>query len=514
MGVRLHRSSIAARIFNIIFLTKLTNIVLWSLAGILTFSTILLIVKSWDWPLIWDAARVHYVCWRILEGCAPYRDIFDVDFPGTYFFQLFVMKVLGKGNLGWRIFDISCLIVINIFIIIYCRPYGKLPSLLGAALFSSFHLYNGPLYAGQRDYYMTTFIIAGIYLAARYFENNLNLYFLSSSGLVLGAAPTIKPHAGIYLLFVLFLILVFSYRSGYRWWAHGILFVICASVFPGVIFFWLWSIGGLDSFFEIVFKYLIPFYSQFKYHSISYALFQRFLKVPLIFEILIICGLGIVDLIIQEKVQIRRLLLIGGVLCGFILYVAQGRNDYQLYPAILFLFLCAVSLIDTLRIKYSPRIYILTLAVVLHLSIGFGYRSIKSFIAEPPHHFKGFQCTEDLILDLQGRVSPSENVQVIDFMSGAIQALYTLHYRQATKFIYDFHFFHNSAHPYIKKLREEFLTELKQKPPIFIIVAKNSWPASGYERLQDFPELVEWIHSNYFLETERECYRLYKKSNK
>ena len=65
--------------------------------------------RSLGWPLVHDAPLMHYVAWRIAEGAVPYRDLFDMNFPGVYLLHLLVVRTLGAGDLPWRLFDLAWL---------------------------------------------------------------------------------------------------------------------------------------------------------------------------------------------------------------------------------------------------------------------------------------------------------------------------------------------------------------------------------------------------------------------
>src|SRR5436309_16072737 len=58
------------------------------------------------WPLIHDIALMHYVAWRIGHGAIPYRDLFDMNQPGTYLIHLAVLRALGGGPLPWPTLDL------------------------------------------------------------------------------------------------------------------------------------------------------------------------------------------------------------------------------------------------------------------------------------------------------------------------------------------------------------------------------------------------------------------------
>ena len=49
---------------------------------------------------------MHYIAWRISEGAVPYRDLFDMNFPGVYLLHLAALKLFGAGDVGWRAFDL------------------------------------------------------------------------------------------------------------------------------------------------------------------------------------------------------------------------------------------------------------------------------------------------------------------------------------------------------------------------------------------------------------------------
>src|SRR5204863_444 len=57
--------------------------------------------------------------------------------------------------------------------------------------------------------------------------------------------------------------------------------------------------------------------------------------------------------------------------------------------------------------------------------------------------------------ELAARLSPGDTVQVLDTSGGGIHALLRLRVTEPTRFVYDFHFFHDTAHPVIRPLRAE-----------------------------------------------------------
>ena len=87
-----------ARIFRIV------------LAASLAISALLFFLWSWRWPLLGDASLIHYIGFLITRGWAPYRDLGDMNMPGSYLIEIAAMHLFGMGSLAWRFFDFTLLI--------------------------------------------------------------------------------------------------------------------------------------------------------------------------------------------------------------------------------------------------------------------------------------------------------------------------------------------------------------------------------------------------------------------
>src|SRR5262249_57344433 len=88
-------------------------------------------------------------------------------------------------------------------------------------------------------------------------------------------------------------------------------------------------------------------------------------------------------------------------------------------------------------------------------------------------------------------------VQVLATTDGGVHALYLLRLRQPTRFLYDFHFYHDVEHPTVRRLRAELLEGLRARPPAAVVLFERGWPAGDYGRLRRFPELAGWLEAGY-----------------
>jgi hypothetical protein len=94
-----------------------------------------------------------------------------------------------------------------------------------------------------------------------------------------------------------------------------------------------------------------------------------------------------------------------------------------------------------------------------------------------------------IVADLDGRIGPEDFVQVLDTTDAGVHALLRLRAVEPTRFIYDFHFYHDRETRMVGRLREEFLGGFDAHPPKFVVLLEPGWPAGGYERVDEFAGL-------------------------
>jgi hypothetical protein len=81
--------------------------------------------------------------------------------------------------------------------------------------------------------------------------------------------------------------------------------------------------------------------------------------------------------------------------------------------------------------------------------------------------------------------------------------------RTATRFLYDFHFFHHADDPRIRALRAELVAGLAARRPAAVVVLEESWPEIGYDRLAAFPELAQVLERSFTLAVTGPGYRIH-----
>jgi hypothetical protein len=82
------------------------RICVYAILAALAASTVYTVLRTLGAPMYRDTPIMHYVAWEILNGSAPYKDVFDMNMPGTYLIHMFIIRVLGPGVLAWHLFNL------------------------------------------------------------------------------------------------------------------------------------------------------------------------------------------------------------------------------------------------------------------------------------------------------------------------------------------------------------------------------------------------------------------------
>src|SRR6202451_2546021 len=92
-------------------------------------------IRTAHWKQVNDPAQLHYLCFLMDHGMAPYRDLLEINMPGIYLVNWGVRHTLGEGSFAWRIFDLSLTGAAAWAMIVIARPYDWLAGVMGATLF-------------------------------------------------------------------------------------------------------------------------------------------------------------------------------------------------------------------------------------------------------------------------------------------------------------------------------------------------------------------------------------------
>jgi len=459
--------------------------------------------RSVSWPLVHDAPLMHYVAWRMAEGAVPYRDLFDMNFPGVYLLHLAVVRALGFGDLAWRLFDLTWLAAAALAAAAFAAPWGRLAAGVAAGSLALYHLAGGAWQAGQRDFLLCPLLLLGALGVARWLERPAGdrRRDLAWGGLALGASMTIKPHTIALAAALGLMIAVTAWRTGSGVTGPLAIFVVGMATAPAAVVLWLALAGALPAWRAILFDYLVPLYLRLGRAAPN--VYRAWIWIPIAGGVL----LSMASALAAGRFRMRHAVAAVGVLYGVAHFVAQGKGwEYHLYPLAAFaLVLPTAEIAPALARLRRPVALPFLLSVALTLIVLSG----KAMAVSPAGWERAkADVARRLADELAPRLRPGDTVQVLDTTGGGIHALLRLGVREPTRFLYDFHFFHDDAQPAIRALRAELIRGLDARPPRLIVMFEQGWPAGGWERIARFPELAERL-ARYDLVRPGPGYRIY-----
>jgi hypothetical protein len=487
-----------------------------------------LVATSRSWPLVHDAPIMHYIAWRILEGDVPYRDLFDMNFPGLYLVHVAVVAMLGTSDAAWRVVDLGATGAAATLVFALAAPWGRVPATGGALFFVAYHLAGGAWSAGQRDLLLCPALLGGAIGVAQWAERG-GLRPLWLGGAALGIGVTIKPHAFLYVALLAGFMVVHARRADRAAALPAAVLVGAAAIAPAAVVAWVISLGAFGAWRDVVLGYLVPLYSQLV-RSADWV----WLRWKMWIAVAIALLLTLSRLVAVRGLTARHHVALLGLAYGLAHFVGQRKGwEYHLYPAAAF---GALLLFGQVRptLLTSPRLIgpALTAAVAAAIWIvAFdGERAAASARLEDGWVVQKERLVTALAADLAALTRPGEVVQVLDTTEGAVHALLRRRLVQPTRFLYDFHFFHDIGTPTIERLRAEFLHALATRPPALIVVTQRDWLGAGYERADRFdalaadvgpapsenagtafPALHDLLARAYRLERQGDGYRIYAK---
>ena len=438
-------------------------------------------VFSLRWPLVGDASLMHYVVFLWKHGAAPYRDIVDVNLPGSYLAEAAAMRLFGDGALGWHLYDLLLLSLYGAAAVAVAGRTRWRGGLLAAGLFLLVHLQDGLAQTGQRD------LLIAVLLTGAYAVLPLVLGPVSSGaacGLLLGATITIKP---LFLpLGLLLLVLVWwNARQGRSSAGKQVGCAAAGLLAPGVaVVWWLWRMGSLAAFCRAL-TGLIPYHASLGRRPSLYLL----LHAPAPLWPVVLCSAALFLLQRPRPTPMQWALLVG-IGAALVAYIVQGKGyPYHRYPLLAVLLVLAGPQLEQAAQAAAPHVRWLALAAVAFICVG-----MAPLAAWRTASYRGDRPFEQALTSDLGRLHALQPgaVQCLDTFGGCINTLYDLRVTQATGFLYDCYLFTPEHDPVAEAYRSNFLAAFRRaQPRLIVITSQYCFGPDSFGKLDEWPQLRE-----------------------
>lgn len=493
---------------------KVTTVLLIACVASLLLSFVLTLFTARNWPLVGDAALMHYVVFLLQGGHAPYREIVDINLPGSYLLEAASMKLFGTGAIGLRLYDsFLCLLLCLLFTLFGQVGWrGRVTGLSAGIFFVLIHLQDGFAQAAQREFAMAVLVVgAYVILLGRTPGSRLSAIFFFELliGLSLTIKPTLLPLAALPLL----LPNKREQQPPRNPFQILALALLGLSVAPASVLLWLWRWHSLRAFASVT-RSIAVLHSQLGRRGLLYLLSHSTSPI----DTLVIAWLMLTCLVLfalpRRSHDTHRVALLFGVLCGLFSYLAQAKGyPYQRYPflALLLLWIARdlpaslfhpVSLFSPAtrfgradsRIGSRIGSRILALGVVCLACLWYAPRFAwltRTFKPEAPFE-------QALAMDLRSRHAAQAEVQCLDTFGGCINTLYDLRLTQSTGYLYDCYLFTPEG-PTQAAYRASFLHAFDEAHPKYIVLTDQFCfdGKTGFDRVGTWQALETRLNNQY-----------------
>jgi hypothetical protein len=453
-------------------------------------------VASRHWPLVGDASLMHYVIFLRQQGLLPYKDIVEINLPGTYFAEALAMRCFGTGTQGWRIYDFFLLLSILGAALVFAGKRRVFAGFFAGAMFSLIHLQDGIAQGGQRDLLMAALLLWAYVALFRAQNASDGAPMALLYGVLIGCTVMIKP-----VLLPLGLVLLLAagwvaHRRGLRAWrllGAGTIGIALPCI---TALLWLKGLGVLQSFF-LIFRDLLPLHAELGRQPLSFLFFHCFSPIALI------AGLWIaLQLLKRQRFSVEKSELLMGTLGTLLVYIAQGKGyPYQRYPFLAVLLVIIGLDLDHDLSEKGPRRVLAGITCFL-----------SCFVLAPRYAWLASSFTPDTpfqtaltgsLLQLGSPEQLSGRVQCLDTFGGCINSLYDLKVRQSTGFLYDCYLFTPESAER-QQYRHAFWKAYQSTQPWILIETSQFCfgDSLGFRKLEKWPLFAMDIENRYILRSE------------
>jgi hypothetical protein len=462
------------------------------------------VVSSLHWPLVNDGSVLSYIVFLIDHGMAPYRDIVETSFPGTYLLFWMERHTFGPGAFAFRLFDLAWLAVAFAAMMVIAQRRGMwFAGVFGSAFFLLAHTGGSESIndMGQRDFIMSCLLLCCFAFVFETIRRQKAL-LMFGAGFCLAAASAIKPTS---LAFGLVLLLAFIRlrRMGRPLGAYLWMSLAGIAVPSAIVVSFLVHERATGAFIHIV-RNLLPVYAVSGDTNYFYMFWSLLGQNRLIVYLLLGCALAALHPRISSCWE-QQLLFVGSIL-GAISYMAQHKGfHYQATPFLAFAYIwIATVLVGTLNSRTPYKN--LALAVLLVSVLTF------PLLLEKPVYDPDFLNQLHRDLSALGAEREQGKIQCMEETAGCLTVLDEMKVVQTTGFVADVYFFLPEKYPIVIELRQRFLAKLNEGKPNIIVLADDQWPGRswrGYDQLESWPAFEHYLGESFHICAERDTYSLY-----
>lgn len=484
------------------------------------------LVIEWYWSLSWrqvhDSPILNYIAFLIQEkGKLPYTQIFETSMPITIGFHVWLTKIFGYSDLGFRFADLIFFVCIALITFLILQPWDRRTAVLGVVFFGLYYLWEGHSMSLERDYIAILPISICLLTCLKGKQ-----FFLS--GVCWGVACWIKPQTALAAILCTIYLLITNKKLVRSYFMLNLAGFFSVSLLVIGI---MWNMGVLGDWWEITTQFL-PKHIRMA-HNLEvlkgeerWPYLWRGLRtfgqqgkwvLPLVLSLL-----AHILLLKKNDPTRKQILLLVGLVIFFWLYTAISGQfwKYHWMPFKYCLILGVATLFSERLWKAAfgrilSSVWLVDIVFCLFL-VSFSFKYLQpisnwqTYLQGKPIVSEKNKLADSLTAIILQNSKEEDKIQVIDWTEGSIQALLQSKRTLATSFLYDYMFYLDVGSAYTQQLRRRFIQEFDASRPVLVIEMKNRVRVSGIGTNAIFQALEERIRNRYQKIVETNDYCVYK----
>jgi hypothetical protein len=489
-----------------------------------------------------DQGIFLYHGWGLIEGLAPYKDMWDHKPPGIHFLYAVAIKLLGHRYVAVNVLDIFWRLATVVAVyVLAARLYGRREGLIAAIFYGVWAAVAGSgfWWTAQAEGFMVLPLALSVYY---YLENKIWANVLS--GICVATATLLKTTAFLMAI----LLLVFILATPRKTWepypkrskALSYIYGIAIVAIPISLYFLFGY--AFDDLWDTVVTFNL-------YHSgLTFPPSEFFKKFSFLFYFFPSFWLVVYVKAVFDPGERKKHLVLVTAWLGVTLLMVVAQRKYFLYHFFVFIGPAAVLAARGLgivweyalsRAAFLPKALV-SLIAILWIVVGTSYW-IRWVYWPYPIHYRSFEFMFGKIEkgEYFGRfIDPAGDLNLVEdravaayvrdrtkpgdkFLVWGFEPLVNFWAMRfaPTRFNSDYPLTFKPHHQVTIRLREKwrniFMDEMQKTPPIYIAVAHHDVNAledeSSDVQLKEFPQFESFLNNNYKRETQIGDFELFRK---
>lgn len=471
-------------------------------------SVVVLAISSLSWRMVHDTPIMMYLSNLMIRGRAiPYRDFVDMNLPGSYWMFGVIIRMLGESDVAVHFANFIIIVVVCTMM---CWAMSRANLWVGVVgvVFGALRIVSGVWsFVLQRELFalipISTLLVLGLRRPIH------GMFSGAVVGVLMAWLALIKPQLLLYGIPVILLLM--GNCGSLKQRIRLAMAAVCCFMLPFVACgWWLVENGAWAGFLDIVQYWTL--YGQMTHEHGFVDANARLVSIMvgasmMVFSPYMFVAIwGLYSGWKSKAISIQELCLWCGVLVVTVIVPSVSGQfwGYHKLP-FFFLTLCASGYLLLGCLFARMACILMVVFWVSFSSVRVWRETAESSVVSLKHG-----VPDELGNYLRHRLRPGDHVQPVDWTGGALHGMFMVDAPLATRFPYTFYFFHHVSHPLIQKFRREFMNDLNEKPPRFILECTRIVLPSGVDTAKRFPEFETWRDSHYRVVQSDEYYRIWE----